>query len=275
MGSIINSQNIAVMIRILVVAFITILTARIVNKIYNKGKNTHGQLFRRFIYNIVRATIYLVGIIAGISQIPQLGALTQTILAGSGILALAISLSAQESLNNILSAMFIAIFKPFEVGDRVTLVTNNITGIIEDITLRHTVVKTFTNTRVVIPNSTMNKEVIENSNLNDVTASSFIDIGVAYESNIERAMEIMAGIIGEHPLYLDTRTEEEKAEGKPKVKVFVRELGSSAVMLRANMWTSNVSENFEACSDIRLSLKKAFDKEGIEIPYNKYIIINN
>lgn len=219
------------------------------------------------------AIVYLAGLLFIISQIPQLSKVTQTILAGSGILALAISLSAQESLNNIISGLFITLFKPFEVGDRVTLVNSKITGTIEDITLRHTVIKTFINSRVVIPNSTINKEIIENSNLIDSKASSFIDVSVAYESDIDKAISIMASIIGKHPYYVDIRTDEEKRT-QPKVKVFLRELGESAVILRANMWTQTVGDNFEACSDVRLQIKKAFDANGIEIPYTKYKIIN-
>jgi len=197
----------------------------------------------------------------------------QTILAGSGIFALAISLSAQESLNNIISGLFITLFKPFEVGDRVTLVNSKLTGTIEDITLRHTIIKTFTNTRVVMPNSTINKEVVENSNLIDSRASAYVDVWVAYESDIDKAIKIMAEVIGNHPYYLDVRPNDVR-DRIPKVKVYVRELGDSGIALRASMWTKTVNENFDACSDVRLQIKKAYDAAGIEIPYTKYTILH-
>ena len=56
-------------------------------------------------------------------------------------------------------------------------------------------------------------------------------------------------------------------------KVTFREFGDSGIMLRANMWTRTTSENFEACSDARLAIKKAFDEKGIEIPYNKVVVL--
>lgn len=90
----------------------------------------------------------------------------------------------------------------------------------------------------------MSKEKIENADYGDSTASSFLDVSVAYESNLELAMEVMAKVIGEHPLYCDVRTAEEKEQGVPKVKVFVREFGDSGIMLRANMWTKTANENF-------------------------------
>lgn len=250
----------------------TLLLARLCRRFWRRNPKNSQSLFRRFVFNICIAIVYLAGVLFFISQIPQMSKVVQTILAGSGILALALSLSAQESLNNILSGLFIALFKPFEAGDRVTLVSNGLTGTVEDITLRHTIITTFTNTRVVVPNATMNKEIIENSNLIDARVSNFIDVTVAYESDIERAMEIMAEVIGSHPYYWDMRTGE-AAETTPKVKVYVRELGASGIALRANLWTRTVNENFEACSDVRLQIKLAFDRAGIEIPYTKYTIL--
>ena len=250
--------------KIAIIALLTYVIAWIAKKIWRRNANNQQNLFRKFIFHIIRALIYLTGLLLCIGQIPQLSKVLSTILAGSGILALALSLSAQESLNNVISGMFITLFKPFEIGDRVTLASSGLTGTIEDITLRHTIVKTFTNTRVVVPNATMNKEIIENSNL---------DVEVAYESDIEQAMELMADVIASHPYYWDVRTEEEM-ETVPKVKVYIRSLGERGVSLRANMWTKTVSENFEACSDVRLGIKRAFDRAGIEIPYTKYTILH-
>ncbi len=259
--------------KVLLTVFITYLVSTVSRKAWRRNPNNNKFLFRKFVYNIVQACIYLAGALIAITQIPMLSSVARTILAGSGIFALAISLSAQESLNNIISGLFISLFKPFEVGDRVTLVNSKLTGTIEDITLRHTIIKTFTNTRVVMPNSTINKEIVENSNLIDSRASAYVDISVAYESDIDKAKEIMAEVIGSHRYYLDVRTAEEK-ELVPKVKVYVRELGDSGIYLRASMWTKTVNENFDACSDVRLDIKKAFDAAGIEIPYTKYTILH-
>ncbi len=260
-------------VKVILALSLTYLASMVSRKAWRRNPNNNKYLFRKFVYNIVQACIYLVGVLIAINQIPMLSSLARTIIAGSGIFALAISLSAQESLNNIISGLFISLFKPFEVGDRVTLVNSRLTGTIEDITLRHTIIKTFTNTRVVMPNATINKEVVENSNLIDSRASSYIDVQVAYESDIDKAIELMADVIGNHEYYLDVRAPEDR-ERVPKVKVYVRELGDSGISLRASMWTRTVDENFAACSDVRLAIKKAFDEAGIEIPYTKYTILH-
>jgi len=258
--------GVSVAVRMLAIAAVTYLVLLIVKKLWRKNPHNRQVLFRRFVFNIMRTLICLAGALLMIGQLPQLSSVVQTILAGSGILVLAVSLSAQESLNNIISGLFITLFKPFEVGDRVTMIGADITGNIEDITLRHTIIKTFTNTRIVVPNATMNKEIVENSHLIDTRASAFVDVTVSYASDIDKAIAIMAEVIGSHPAFLDRRTDEEKA-AVPKVQVYVRELGSTGIALRANMWTRTVDENFSACSDVRLRIKKEFDAAGIEIPY--------
>lgn len=266
-----GTDGTSIVIRIALILLATMLVVKIIRAFSNRG-DVQSTLYKKFLYNVIIAILYITGLLLIISQIPGLGQVVKTLLAGSGILALALSLSAQESLSNVISGFFLTLFKPFEVGDRVKLVNSNITGIVEDITLRHTVIKTFINSRVVIPNSSINKEIIENSNLIDSKASSFVDINISYDSDIHKAMEIMAQIIGDHPLYIDTRTQEDIDNKVEKVRVYVRELGESSIALRANMWTDTVPKNFEACSDVRISIKEAFEANGIEIPYKKITI---
>ena len=98
------------------------------------------RLFWLFLNSIIQGVIYIAGIILAVSRVPQLSRLTTTLLAGSGIIALAISLSAQESLGNIVSGLFISLYRPFNVGDRIKLVSSGVVGYVESITLRHTVI---------------------------------------------------------------------------------------------------------------------------------------
>jgi len=70
-------------------------------------------------------------------------------LAGAGILAVAVGFASQAALSNIISGVFVVIFKPFRVGDRLKI--NELTGVVEDITLRHTVIRDLENKRIIIP----------------------------------------------------------------------------------------------------------------------------
>ncbi|MCL2361859.1 MAG: mechanosensitive ion channel family protein [Defluviitaleaceae bacterium] len=206
--------------------------------------------------------------VIALNWIPAFSTVVTAILAGSGILALTIGLAAQESLGNFFNGLFISVSRPFEVGDRVHLINADITGFIEDISIRHTVIRTLTNSRIIVPNSIMNKELIENSNFCTPQAAAFIDVIITYNSDVNVASEIIARVIGTHPDFVDTRTEEQK-ENTPMVPVLVRALGLYGVELRARMWTAEI--NFIANSDVRKSILREFEAAGVRIASSKII----
>jgi len=225
---------------------------------------TADTIHLKFMKNVFSAIIWVAGVAFSLSAFSQFHTVATAFFAGSGIAALTVGLAAQESLSNAFNGLFISIFKPFEVGDRIHLVNANITGFIEDITLRHTVIRTVMNSRIIIPNSVINKELIENSNFCNAQASSFIDVIITYESDVPTACEIMAQVIGDHPEFIDTRTPEEM-ETKPMVPVLVRALGLHGPEIRASMWTETIAASFVACSDVRKNIVKEFRHAGIEI----------
>lgn len=253
---------------VLIIA-VTLIAAFIHRRMYKHITRQH--LFLHFLNSIIQVVIYIAGFMLAISMIPQLSRLSTTLLAGSGIVALAVSLSAQESLSNIVSGLFISVFRPFNVGDRVRLIGAGIVGYVESIGLRHTVLKTLTNTRITVPNSVMNKEIVENSNLVETTASYYVDVSISYESDVELARRIMAEVVGSHPLYVDVR----KDMSKEKVPVLMRAFEPSGIALRARVWTRTVDDNFAACSDIRIELLRRFRAAGIEIPYTKIKLVES
>lgn len=261
--------NLIVLIKIGIVALCGLGIYKLVDYLFYKFTYQEG-LHTKYLKKIVKALIIIYTIGLAISQIPTTGSAFSVLLASSGLLVTILGFAAQESLGDVINGLFMSLFKPFEIGDRITLVNNKISGFIEDITLRHTVIRTFTNTRLIIPNSVMNKEMIENSYYKEARAAMFLDIWVSYESDIRKAMDIMANTIYHHRLFLDTRTN----PNDPPVRILVRELGESGICLRATVWTSTVEENFIVCSDLRLSIKEEFDKNNIEIPYNHIKIVS-
>lgn len=228
----------------------------------------------RFFSNVIVGIIWVIGIFAAMSCVPGMNNMARGLLAGSGIVAVIAGLAAQDSFGNLFSGMFITLFQPFQIGDRVRLVSQDITGFVEDITLRHTVIRTFVNSRVIVPNAVMGNAIIENSNFTTTVASSFLDICISYESDVKLAMQLMQKEISEHELFLDQRSPEDIALDKPKVTVLVRALSENGVELRAMVWTKTVDDNFTACSDLRYRIMKDFRENGIEIPYRRMVVID-
>ena len=147
-----------------------------------------------------------------------------------------------------------------------------ISGIVEDMTVRHTVIRTYHNSRMIIPNSVINKAIIENSNYNNDYIGNYMEIAVSYESDLELAMEVMRDTIASHPLVTDIRADQ--TEGS-KVNVAVKELGDDGIILKATVWTNSLDDNFAACSDIRRLIKKNFDANGISIPYRHVHVVTD
>jgi small conductance mechanosensitive channel len=234
---------------------------RLIKKSTEEMKNDPTNY--QFLRHAVTAIIYLVGIGVAIFYIPNLKALASSLLAGAGILAVAVGFASQHALGNIISGVFIVIFKPFRVNDRVRL--RELSGIIEDITLRHTVIRDFENRRIIIPNSLMSEEIIVNSDFGENKICKWIDIGISYDSDVDKAKEIMREEILNHPLHVDVRAEDQMNEDPAPVRVI--SLGDSSVNLRGWAWSRDSGDAFLMTCDLLESIKKRFDKEGIEIPF--------
>jgi small-conductance mechanosensitive channel len=243
--------------------------------LYRKTKMTERLNFS-FLNSMITALIWVLGIITVLSNIPGMNSLANKLLAGSGIIAVILSLGAQKSFGNIISGVILSISKPFDIGDRIIIKNSSgdIIGFVEDITIRHVVIRTYKNTTYIIANSELDTMIIENtSRNNDKGITEFIDVSVAYESDLEKAIEILSDVVGNHKLFFDTRTPEDVENGVNKVTVRVREFGGSGILLRVSVRTRNIDDSFVACSDCKIEIKKEFNQHNIEIPYSKIVVV--
>lgn len=255
---------IGVIIATIIVAYIiNIFLQRLIKK-SSAGINSDPTNYK-FVKHIVNAVIYIIGFGLAIYSVPSLKTVASSILAGAGILAVAIGFAAQSAFSNVISGVFIVLFKPFRINDRLALRTY--TGIVEDITLRHTVIRDFENKRIIIPNSVISDEIIVNSDFTDQGICKWIDIGISYNSDIDLAKKIIAEEIIKHPLHIDPRTPEQLENNTPEAMVRVIGLADSSVNLRGWAWAVNAADSFVLFCDVLESVKKRFDQEGIEIPY--------
>lgn len=221
----------------------------------------------KFLKHTLSALIYIVGFSWAVYTIPTLRVMATSMLAGAGILAVVIGFASQQALANVIAGVFIVIFKPFRINDRVQIKDNFYSGVVEDITLRHTVIRNFENRRIVIPNSLMSSEIIVNSDFGEDLICKFVDVGIAYESDVVLAKKILAEEVMNHPNWLDRRTEEERQKNEPPVAVRVVALAESSVNLRAWAWAGDTAAAFEMQCDVLERIKIRFPKEGISIPF--------
>jgi len=250
----------------------TFIIQKIASKLISNSFKKSSKFLRveetkyRFFKHFISAMIYILGVGFAIYSIPSLRALSVSLFAGAGILAIVIGFASQHAFANIVSGIFIVIFKPFRVGDRITIGTD-MRGVVEDINLRHTIIKNFENKRIIVPNSIISNERIKNASIGDEKICKFIEFGISYDSDIDKAMKIIEKEALKHNLHIDNRSIEEKKKNDPIVKVKVIGFGDSSVNLRAWVWVKDSPDAFTLGCDLNKSIKEKFDKAGIEIPY--------
>jgi small conductance mechanosensitive channel len=220
----------------------------------------------KFFKNATDFLIYLIATVVIFRSIPSLRTYGNTLLASAGVLAAIVGFASQSAFSNIISGIFLVIFRPFSVGDRVQI-GQLYTGDVEDITLRHTVIRNFENRLIVIPNSVINNETIINSTLNNENVCVFVELTISFSSDTDKAMAIIQQEAEQHPQCMDNRTAEEKKNGEPKVTVRLINLTESGQQLRAYVWAKDPGSGFIVKTDLFKSIKKQFDVQGIEIPY--------
>jgi small-conductance mechanosensitive channel len=265
----INYINIVISFSILILA---IILARLIRTILTRFIEKSAKTLKtdptsfKFIKNAISLIIYLVATTLIIYQFPSLRNFAYGLFAGAGIIAAIIGFASQQAFSNMISGIFIVIFKPFRVGDWVKFGTEQ-SGIVHDITLRHTVIKDFENKRIIIPNSVISSEVITNLNIEDRKIRRHIEFGISYDSDVDKAIEIIQDEAMKHPNFIDNRTKEEKKKNEHPVLVRLMGFGESSINLRAYVWAEDPFKSFDLHTDLNRLVKKRFDKEGVEIPF--------
>lgn len=257
---------------------VMLVAVKITNRLFHrvtdhmKSVNKSGATLAAFLRYPILFLIYFAAFAIIVSSIPPINAAMNKLLAAGGVLAVVFGLAGQEALGSVAAGVMILAFRPFVIGDVVNVVSEGVTGTVEEITLRHTVLRTIENKRVIIPNSTMNTSVVENADYGDKKVCLTMDVGITYESDLDRALAILADEVARHPDYLDRRTEEDKEKGVPLVTVRVNELADSAVVLRALLWGKDNGTAFAMRAELLRRIKNRFDAEGIGLAYPHLVV---
>jgi len=261
-------EMVALAIAIIVCASIL---ARVLRWLMNRSFTTASEKLKvdptryKFFMNAISVAIWVMAFAAIVLLIPKLKALAITMFAGAGIMVMMIGLAAQQAFSNIISGIFIVIFKPFRVGDMITIGTRM--GIVEDITLRHTMIKSFENKRIIIPNSVISTETIVNDSIEDTLVCKYVEVGISYDSSVELASKIMQEESEKHPLSIDNRTREQKEENEHPIEIRLISFGDFSVNLRAYVWCNDPQGSYKMHSDLNKAIHDRFSKEGVEIPF--------
>jgi small-conductance mechanosensitive channel len=236
------------------------------------ARGSHDVASINFIRRTADAVVLALAVVLLFLQIDSLQRVAVSLLASTGIIAVVLGFAAQQAMSNVIGGAFILISRPFSVHDRIRMKDHDILGIVEDITLRHTVIRTFENNRIIVPNSIMNSAIIENAHFQEEKVCQFFDVSIAYDADVDRAMEIIAELISGHPQFLDNRTPQQRAQGEPAVTVRVVGLGEYALRLRAQIWARDAGQGYGMVCDVNREVVRRFGAEGIAFPYPRQAV---
>ncbi len=169
---------------------------------------------------------------------------------------LAIGFAMQDVLKNFVAGVFIFSEKPFKIGDWIEWDDNN--GVVEDISLRITRVRTFDNELLTVPNSQLTDNVVKNPVDANKLRLRFV-FGIGYDDDVERATDII----------LEEARTHDGIMNDPEPSVRLTELGDSSVGLQSRIWIENPSraDFVKTRGEYVTRVKRRFDEEGIDIPY--------
>lgn len=259
---------ISVVVIVLVIIIINKVIDKVIDRAIKKKNKKNVTTLLMFVKRIKKLILYTLMFILVLGEFEIFHKFSITILSGLGIGSVVLGLAAQESLKDFFGSFTLVIGSPFEVGDFIECVGVGVSGTVEDITMRHTVIKTIHNRRVLIPNSVMNTYTIENFNYGDNENMKLVDYKITYETDIDKAISIIKEEM--EKLYHPSPKGKNKDVEFPKVRVY--SWNESSISLRAWVWGKDDSEVFENVYKLNYVIKKRFDEEKIEVPYQKVIV---
>jgi small-conductance mechanosensitive channel len=226
------------------------------------GENAAGTIVVqeqrvRTLVSLVRSVgIVVILLITTFMVLNAIGVDIGPLLAGAGVIGLAISFGSQSLVKDIISGLFILFENQFGVGDVIRV--KDLSGRVEKMTLRIVVMRDVHGVVHIVPNG----EITSVSNLTRAFSRAVMEIGVAYKEDVDRVIEVMRDVgrgMWEDPEWRPLLTEEIAVPG-------IESFGDSAVNIRV-MATTVPLKQWDVAREIRRRIKKRFDAEGIEIPF--------
>ncbi len=207
-------------------------------------------MLRNFLRNMLYAVLLTFVIIAAIGA---LGIQTASLVAILGAAGLAVGLALQGSLSNFAAGVLMIIFRPYKLGDMVTVAGT--TGVVEEVEIFTTVLRTPDKVKIIIPNGQVMAEQI--INFTDAKQRRLdLTVGISYNDDIDKAREVILAALPKSEYVLD----------EPAPKVTVAGLGDSSVDLAVRPWIES-STYAPATHSVNEVIKKALDAANIEMPY--------
>jgi small conductance mechanosensitive channel len=241
--------NVAIAIAIFYVGKMAIsLVVRALHRVMQRQEV--DETLETFVCNLVRMVLLVVVIIAAIGQI---GIETTSFIAIFGAAGLAVGLALQGSLSNFAAGVLIVLFRPYRVGHFIEAA--GINGVVEQVQILTTVLKTGDNKQVIVPNGQIMNSIITNFSANDTRRVDMV-VGVSYDDDLDKVRDVIKDLVAAEDRILD----------EPACTIAVSALADSSVNFVVRPWVKT-SDYWGVMFDLTEAIKKRFDKDGITFPF--------
>ncbi|MBR2788324.1 MAG: mechanosensitive ion channel family protein [Erysipelotrichaceae bacterium] len=255
--------GIVILLSALAMKMVSSFTSRSIEKAKEKGDDPKAKSFITFmtlLRSFSRYAIYFIAFCIIINQLGY-GSVLSNIITAAGVGALVLSLGAQSVISDMIAGAFILFEHQFSVGDYVQI--NEYSGTVSAMAMRCTYLDTWKGERIIIPNGQI-KTVINYSGKFNM---AIVDVPTPYEADSEKVKAILQE---EADRYYEAN--KKICYDKPQV-LAIASFDESAVIMTVQMKAKG-RNHFTSQRDLKMAIKKRFDKEGISIPYNQIVVHN-
>ena len=250
-------------VELLIYAVIAVIVTTVILLIYGKFvKNrlkAKNNLTIRFTQNIIRVVIILIAVIWVLVSSTATTDIGKVLFQGTAILGAVFGLAAQPVLGDFFSGIAITLNRPFEIGDWIEL-ENGTAGVVADITPRHVVLRSLGTVEIIIPNSKINSLMLKDTSFKKLRSVK-MDFNVAYGTDVDKASEIIKNEIINSELTVPAKNDEYS-------DVFFESFADSSLVLTTIVYFKQSTSGLAVKTDVNKRVNDAFNKEGIEIPFN-------
>ena len=249
---------------IIVLGIVAILAALAITQgIFRLIQRKRADLMAVLLKRLISVGIVLIGIVVIFSTISGFHPVWTAIVLAGAAFVLVVVFAAQGMLKDLLGGVLISIYKPFEIGNRISL-EDGTTGIVKDITMRHVALMGLDTETFVVPNSKLNEMKITNYSYHRDNRSAKFNFYVALDSDMEKTLRVVREAIMASPLSIPGK--EKNGEMVYGPAYFMAYEVTGFRVATTVYFPSNVPSE-ELISDINLRVNKALAENGIEVPY--------
>lgn len=229
--------------------------SRFLNRLLLKRILTGFNIEESKRYTMLRVNHYLVMVIGGVVSFQFVGIDLSGLAVIFGLLSVGIGFGLQNVTSNFVAGLILLFERPIRIGDRVTV--GNTEGEVTEINIRSTTIRTLNNISIIVPNSQFVSSNVINWSHGDPKIRLDIEVGVSYNSDLDKVLSVMKQAALDHPETLKS----------PQPDVLLTGFGDSAWNMLLRVWIRNPKGHHIIRSEINCEIVRKFRENGIEIPF--------